>query len=550
MIIELFLGFLALSLLAIICIHKNIAHGLGFFKYLPIAVIGAYFYHYGLSSDDSVFAWNWIVHNNTDVNLSIKSSAQNLLALLPFIIITFCLYFFILINKQEENKARFVSKIFVNLSAIILLISSDNMFQFIFCSCLISGVAFFMLTKLDEKKHFICINVIADVFLYVAFALIYGQLGNLEFINFMAYEKYGLNTQLVSILIITSAVIKMGLFIAHPVLQKFSSIGFNRLFYTLYLSTPIVGIFLLYKTAGLWSDVSIAKNLLICIAIASCLWAVVAGVFIDSIKRRAIYINMIIFSLLVFGIVYDNKNFINYLSSVLISGYLINNIFYIAHISASNEVYVSRMGGFYKAILFSFCFSSLLVLPQIFSMVSYYNKLWFVLPSVCVLLVVSHSLYQIYFSKNIADGRVLAFLRNVSLKLIVPLSGLAIYLLHTFDLCNFYVVIIYAIFLTFVFLAPFKKAILFAENDDLQNRDIITEFFNILIILPMRIIGRVLWLTIDFSIIDRKILNPFSKFINIVIVNINKLQSKSWLNYLLFLTIGLLFILHSIKAFK
>ena len=73
----------------------------------------------------------------------------------------------------------------------------------------------------------------------------------------------------------------------------------------------------------------------------------------------------------------------------------------------------------------------------------------------------------------------------------------------------------------------------------MQLSEFFKRFYELVLLTPITVLGRILWLTIDFVIIERTIINSLSDVIKFLIRISQKIHQSSLLNYILLALCGL-----------
>ena len=77
----------------------------------------------------------------------------------------------------------------------------------------------------------------------------------------------------------------------------------------------------------------------------------------------------------------------------------------------------------------------------------------------------------------------------------------------------------------------------------LWDGDIVYVLYRIFLLSPLRLLGRVLWIAVDFVVIERSIIGSISQTSSLLVSAFHRMQEAAWLNYLLLVFVGLLLIL-------
>ncbi len=486
------------------------------------------------------FTYRWITsrYNKADINLF--SAAENYAFIFPFFIISAVLILNNIFYPLEPRKGRISGLIALNLACLILLICSRNFIQLLIGACAIDVLGFYVTDDMEAKKKYIFYNTIADLGLFMIFAVLWGYLGSMEISRLADFHKLGAHRDFVAILLIACVMVKSGMFMFQNQFLNLQSISFNRLNMFSFVSTPIVGMIVLYKTYPLLAISGYSVPLIQIIAGASVFWGVCGTLLIDNIKAKALYLNMVLYGT-IYGLLSVGLIPVSFLSEMLLGGFLLVSCLMLVVISSSNENYVSKMGGFIKKLKWTFGVT-LTVILAVFQMmmkhVSPENSLW-VWGYVAALTVsLSYILHQIYLGKSNADEGVLARLKNAGIVYWLPVLVLSAGWIYREGFLNDNLYWVCGIFALLLILAPFRRLKAAYDNELIQEIDFFEGMYNIILIAPIKILGRVLWLTIDFLIIEKTIINTLTNIMNFLIRTVQKINRSSIWNNIAFIILG------------
>ena len=92
----------------------------------------------------------------------------------------------------------------------------------------------------------------------------------------------------------------------------------------------------------------------------------------------------------------------------------------------------------------------------------------------------------------------------------------------------------FILFILLLVIYPLRKIEPLYNKELLQESDVFEDVFDFLIITPLTILGRILWLLVDFILIERTIINSLSDATGLLIRGVSKFNIfSSWL-YLLY----------------
>ena len=77
------------------------------------------------------------------------------------------------------------------------------------------------------------------------------------------------------------------------------------------------------------------------------------------------------------------------------------------------------------------------------------------------------------------------------------------------------------------------------ERDEIQLSEFFERFYEFAVIAPLNILGRILWLTVDFLLIERTIINSFSNLTGVLINVSQRIHTPRLLGYVVMTVVGL-----------
>lgn len=171
---------------------------------------------------------------------------------------------------------------------------------------------------------------------------------------------------------------------------------------------------LLIKAYPLLGNVAYAPVALELFGGLTLLWAFVGAISIDNLKDKALYFNLMFYALMVGLLSLGLNPLLKLLPGLLLAGSLLNILWMMTAVSASNELFVSNMGDFARPLKTVFVLALLLtfaLVQGITEAAAPQNERWVYVFAVVLLTALAHVLYQIFLGKTNADERVWAFLK-------------------------------------------------------------------------------------------------------------------------------------------
>ncbi len=507
-----------------------------------------------LSGTDQIHAFSWLKYMSLQVDIDLSANARSYNRVFPVYVLSLLSMLIANFNPEENKKQRFCSLVMLNICAITGAVCAVNLLQLLICSCLITVLGFCTIDDMDARKKYAFYNLLSDLSLFSVCSLAYGYIGSLEFSALPKFDKLGAHRDLVAVLLAFSVCLKLGLFMFHNQLYDLSVLNFNRLSYVLFCSAPFAGLIILYKFYPLMSVSDYAEPLLKIMTILTLLCGIYTTLVIDNIKEKAIGFAQILTGIGLMNLLFFSAKFETVEQLILFGGYLfVLNLFFVYHAS-SHEMKVSQMGGFISGTKFGFG----IITVSLFALVHYILITQASAPYVIsiisagiLILISSHIFRQIFFGTSHADERIMALLKNptwymlISLIVIGGLLGYPEYQKYQNEL-----LVGFLLFILFLFFYPLRRLEQAYANEKIQESDVFESIFDFLIITPLTILGRILWLLVDFILIERTLINSISKTTAFLINNVTKLNVYSGVRYFMYviLSVALIFLIAVLRG--
>ena len=540
MLIEVFLFLIAAGIVPVVIKGKRLSFVYLLLLTISMALMLGYFYQNWQQGTKDNFTYDWVSSPYYPIKIHLFSNFTHYAQIFPFFLISVVMIIFNCFSKIEKRKLEQNGLICLNLGALIMLICGENTIQLLVSACVIDVLGFYIINESAARRKYIFYNLMADMGLFMLFALIWGYTESIRLSDLGKYFEQGEHRDLVCILLLLCLFIKSGLFLFQTPLQNWNILNMRTIMVLSFLSTPISGYILLFKTLPLLPLSKYSEPLVLFFAYASMVWGGIGAILIDNLRSKLIYLNMILsglmYALLQAGLTPDTPIF----ASLILGGFLLSCSLLLVTLGSSNEIYVSSMGGFIANLKLSFMvtlFCMLAYIQVLYTLSQTYNFIPMIalgLISVSTASIWSH----IYFSPSNADERVLAMLKNplfVYWGIILILALYVLYLEGKPDIAS------YAILSGILLLAIsgiFNKILPIYENEQVQESDLFSDFYHYFVIGPVKVLGRVLWLTIDFLVIERTIIYTSRNTVNLLIGFFQKIHTQAKWAYPFFLILG------------
>ncbi len=120
----------------------------------------------------------------------------------------------------------------------------------------------------------------------------------------------------------------------------------------------------------------------------------------------------------------------------------------------------------------------------------------------------------------------------------LPVACMAAGMGYYFRIAPFYLVPVLGGWLLLFAVRPLRKLDRWYESDTVQEADYLNTLYELLIITPIKVIGRVLWLTVDFIFIERTIINSVQNALKFMIFIFRRIHSGTLGGAILFILLG------------
>lgn len=511
-------------------------------SFAAVSTLLLIFFDAWMSGEQSRSLYRWIDGRYNPVDLVFSGSSLHNAVVFPFFVLTAVSLLNNTLSAQESSKMRLNGLMIFSLAGLILLISAENSVQLLAGVLILDVLSLWSVRDVDAKTKYAFYSLLADSFIFASFALIWGQTGNFGLQELEHYGERGGSSGLVMALLLFGTFIKSGLFLFHNYLYDLSGLSFNRLIFLSLCSTPAAGVILLWKIYPVLQGADWGIVLIRGFAVLSVVWGFWNSVAMDSIKEKAVSYNLMFYGF-VFGLFsVGGMAAIRSYPSLLLAVYLLNAVLMLAVRSASNEIYVSNMGGFAGPlkITFALTLAVVYVLAQtVLREMNGGNVCWTGGFAGAILLSLSVVLRQIYLEEAHADERVWALLKNASLFYFLPLLLMAGGLMYTGGWYVSGLDWLFGCFLLLLFSGPFRFLERLYQNDALQEADYFSEIYDWIFVAPVKILGRILWLTIDFLIIERTIISSLSNSTSFLTYLSGKMHTGTKFSGIMFTLLGL-----------
>lgn len=461
-------------------------------------------------------SYSWLTSRYYPVDIDFPATQKICLYFLVLLFTTLLSVIYMIGDTIEEQKVYTFALTCFSLAAFLLLICGQNTIQILVSSCFLDIIGFCLINDTPARKRYIFYNLFADMALFMACAILWGSCRT-NIISKLAMCHYE-NKEFALWLITFVSIVKIGLFPCQAYLFPITDLSQSRRNILCFLSTPTAGLFILYKTIPLLTSLPDILTLCYYLSIASIIWGGIGAICIKKLEYKQLYLNLIFYGMTC-GLIFNNNG---ELPTHL--GYL-----FIIHFCLNNSLNTSKY------------FFGLSIIPSI------------ILISAFILIAETFdnpSLIFIYLTALIlATGSYIYSLSSVERKnnylyKILPAMICSLWIIYKIPSVPPVLYHWLMAYLLLIILRPYRFLSSIYNSENIQQADGFSATLYFLFASPILFLGRVLWLTVDFLIIERTFLSSLAKLKNILEITFTWLHKKVIFSTFLFWIIGLIIIIY------
>ena len=541
MVVQLFICLIAISVASLLITQGRRRRIWSVLLLLGLCII-SYFFMDSLNSSSAGFIYQWLPYDTLKADINISSSLRMQQMFLPLICLLAAQVYLNTIFSSETHSLHFNTLMLLNFISIILLASSRDFLQLMFAGGIFSIIGFYMPDQISSKKKIFIFNFLAEMAVFMALAIIYGSMGNISLSSLTQYDHIGHHKDLVAVLLLFAIGCKCGLFLLNGQYFVLKDVSFNRLCGMMTLSFPLSGIILANKLYPVLQASAIPGIILPWWCLISIVMAFFLALFNNNMKSKVISLFLASYAYILLKINGNAADIYIFVPAILMLNFLTSLIFIMVSLSSSDENDVTFLGGFwrYTPVNLIISFVVILSISSIFA-VQKAEILDFIF-AIIYISILSLNQHIIYLGKTRADEKVIAFAKNVSILYWFPLILGCMFIIglnHSWSNNIFYVLSFIAIAI-FIFIPSLWLTTI--GNGSIFKVDILSLLYEIVLIYPLKFIGRILWLVFDVILIEHNIIGSISERSSNVILSLHNLQESKFSNYILSIFLGMLII--------
>ncbi|MBR2137288.1 MAG: hypothetical protein IJ852_04955 [Alphaproteobacteria bacterium] len=486
---------------------------LSFVMLASLCAVFAHFYEDMVTGINHTFSFVWNSSPGGDIKIDIISNLHNYELIFPFFVMTLSAVFFNQLFKYEERRSQYNSVLCFNLAALIVMITSNNFVQLLSAVFIIDILALFLIRNWSAYRRFALMNFAADMMLFTILAMINCKVDSLDLRQILMYKKTGFHINEIALLGLTCVFIKTGFFLFHLSLADLKNVRMHRLQCILFLSAPISALILLLKFHLLWQ----ASPYFIPFLKFECVTTIAFGFWnfcrLDNIKSKLIGLQTAFWALLILllsfnGFIWDKR--INFL---LLQNFVVFGCFYLIYFHMNRPNLLSSLSekkiGNKSSVIAAVCILTASVAAMAGTLTAIYNNsnryyIWgfgpiFVILSALFCRRILWTLQQKTFSAR-QSGKFLPSLFLTSLAVVLSKD------LMTTDLIAW----IFPLVFLLICIIPVKHPLKFSVQDN--QTDAVSALYKYILIRPIKLCGRLLWLWVDRMLVEKLILGLIITF--------------------------------------
>lgn len=491
-------------------------------------------------SADGGFIYQWLPYKTLRADFNISSSQRMQHLFLPLVYFLAALVYFNTIYTSEEHSLHFNTLVLFNFIALILQASSRDFIQLMFAGSMLSVISFYMPDLSASKKKMFVFNFLAEMAVFMAFAVVYGKTHSVSLGTLPDFVRNGWHKDLVGSLLLFAIGCKCGLFLLNGQYFSLKHGLFNRAAAIMGLSVPLSGLILVAKIQPLLADSQVVRLIIPWWAGISAGAAILSALLNNNIKSKAVALSLAVYAALLYWTYTDTKVLYDWAPDILMLNFMVLSVLVLAFGAASDETSVLRMGGFWRLAKLNFTLSILIIAAYV-SCVSE----WFPIgpKSVAALVylgAVVMIMRMIYWGKSRASDMVASFARSGSLLYAVPLVIISAWLIwhnKSFVSARFVEGMLAALGLFCLFPVNWLMRL---GSLGVWRTDVLSFIYKTFFIMPLKLFGRILWLAFDVVVIERNVIGSVSGLTSVIVKKMHRLQEISLFNFMLGILLGIL----------
>lgn len=291
---------------------------------------------------EEILSFVWNSSPSGDITVNVVSNLYNCKVILPFFIMTLLAMGNNLVFRSEERSSAFDAVLLFNLSALMLMITSNNFVQFLCGVFVVDILALFIVKDTDYVRAYVGLNIFADMILFMIMALVNSQVDSLDFGQILQYHRIGRHLNFIAVMGLIVVFIKLGFVPFQTVMLSFKEARFHRLQNVMMLTSPAVALILVMKFHALWAASVYFEALLNAGAWITLIWGIGGFILVDNYRAKMVYLQMMLAAYALQTLKSYGFEWSDYQSVVWVGEYLLLNLFYFLYYLANRKKLLSQ----------------------------------------------------------------------------------------------------------------------------------------------------------------------------------------------------------------
>ncbi|MBQ8466051.1 MAG: hypothetical protein IJ545_08605 [Alphaproteobacteria bacterium] len=484
-------------------------------------------YHSFLSGTNERYGFQWLSSRYYPVNIEFFANAEIYETFLLFLFSALLMMIYMIWDKYERQKFYVFALICFNLALLLMLICGQNTIQVLISACFIDIFGFCLINNIPARRQYIFYTLLADMALYVACAMLWGSFRT-NIISEIADREIDSNNYALWLIAIATF-IKSGLVPFQGYLMPTDALSISRRNVLYFLSTPVVGFLVFWKMYPILKAHFIWFDSFSYIASASLFIGAGSILVIKKLEIKKIYMNMIFYSFAYMMLLFYGDTALNFK--------ILGSLF-ILQIAVHNGLEETKK---------KYGLVCLLSIMQMCAVIMVCGKVdhtllqpLYLLYLSAMILGIGGLIYEISLSENEINNK-------WSLLLSVMIVISIIYISRNIPE-NFYTVL--ALYIILIAIKPYRLFTRLYDSDRVQTFQGFSGLLYYIGAGPFLFLGRILWLTVDFLIIERTLLNSLARGNEILSRIFKWLHQPRLRNVILFIMLGGAIMAYSIWGTK
>lgn len=539
MVLQLFIGLLALAATSLLITQGRRKRVWSALMLLGLGLIGCFLFENTDNAPESGFVYQWLSYDILKANINISSSAAMRQLFLPLLFLLGSIVYLTTLSHSEQHALHFDTILVLDFIGLILLASARDFMQLMFASALLSIVCFYISPQLSNKKYLFTFSFLSEMALFMALAIVYGGTASISLQTLPKLGSLVRHRDLVAGLILLATASKCGLLGMAPQYRILNTMPFNRIIGLLLFSQPLIGLIIAVKLRPLLALSPIFDTALQNWAGVSVVGGLVLLLLQNHLSSRLISFALLYPSFALYQMLHGNAIIYELVPHLLFITMSVAVILFLAYQGASQEDSLAHLGGFWRYtkvnLVLSLALSAVIISELTLTASDSFGRAFAFAYVINLALV----LKQIYFGATLADDKTTAFAHSANLWYALPILGLAgglIYLDNTWNAKDFQYLCL--IGLGTLILAP-ARTLLNLSTRFKTHSDILLNIYTLLFVTPLKFFGRILWLSFDIVVIERRVIGTVSFIMNALITALHKMQQNTALPWIINGLIGL-----------